>query len=41
MRNVKYIDNQLVANGVVEMWYTKNRKKLHIKCVYPHIETHL
>ena len=36
MQNVKCVDNQLVTNCVVEMWYTNNHKKLHINCVYLH-----
>lgn len=41
MQNIKYIDNQLVTNGVVEMWYTEFVKNFCVAVKICIIEMHL
>ena len=40
MQNIKFIDNQWVTNGAVEMWYAKLVKILLPNCINPHVRKH-
>ncbi len=40
MQNDKFVDNQLIAEGVVEMWYAKLVNKLPPNCINLHVQKH-